>query len=48
MINALSESIVNLKADSSVENKKNFVSKLIPASKPSAVNLFILTSSSKY
>lgn len=29
MINALSESIVNLKADSSVENKKNFVSKLI-------------------
>ena len=29
MINVLSESIVNLKADSSVENKKNFVSKLI-------------------
>lgn len=29
MSNALSESIANLKANSSVENKKNFVSKLI-------------------
>ena len=30
------------------ENAKNLVSKLIPASNPTAVNLFILTSSSRY